>query len=133
MKLKIKEVYMVKKWDYAELSKAAKAAGGPEKYLNILEEMSKNAGKREIYPWIGIAAICSSVATMITIKAVEQFKVTRKQSQEEINIAKRELIKGIEEYKTVHENLEKNETETIRKERDGKADKSKQTKNFESE
>lgn len=131
--MKIKEVYMVKKWDYAELSKAAKAAGGPEKYLNILEEMSKNAGKREMYPWIGIVAICSSVTTMIAIKAVEQFKVTRKQSQEEISIAKRELTKGIEEYKIVHENLEKNETETIRKERDGKINKIEPTENFRSE
>lgn len=126
---------MVKKRDYAELSKAAKVAGGPEKYFNILEEMSKNARKREMYPWLGIVAICSSVATMIAIKTVEQFKVTRKQSQKEISIARKELIKGIEEYKKVHENLEKNETETIRKEgeRDGKINKIEQAENFRSE
>ena len=28
---------MTQNWDYAELSKAAKAAGGPEKYVEMLE------------------------------------------------------------------------------------------------
>ena len=29
---------MTQNWDYAELSKAAKAAGGPEKYVELLEK-----------------------------------------------------------------------------------------------
>lgn len=37
---------MAQNWDYAELSKAAKAAGGPEKYVELLENASKDAGKR---------------------------------------------------------------------------------------
>ena len=36
---------MAQKWDYAELSKAAKAARGPEKYVELLEKASKDAGK----------------------------------------------------------------------------------------
>lgn len=36
---------MAQNWDYAELSKAAKAAGGPEKYVEMLELASKEAGK----------------------------------------------------------------------------------------
>lgn len=36
---------MAQNWDYAELSKAAKAAGGPEKYVDMLEQASKDAGK----------------------------------------------------------------------------------------
>ena len=38
---------MAQNWDYAELSKAAKAAGGPEKYVEMLELVSKEAGKME--------------------------------------------------------------------------------------
>lgn len=41
---------MVQNWDYAELSKAAKAAGGPEKYVEMLELTSKAAGKMEMLP-----------------------------------------------------------------------------------
>lgn len=36
---------MTQKWDYAELSKAAQIAGGPEKYVEMLESASKDAGK----------------------------------------------------------------------------------------
>ncbi|MFQ9816968.1 MAG: hypothetical protein ACLRX3_02375 [Subdoligranulum sp.] len=39
---------MAQNWDYAELSKAAKAAGGPEKYVEMLELVSKEAGKMEM-------------------------------------------------------------------------------------
>lgn len=53
---------MAQNWDYAELSKAAKAAGGPEKYVDMLEQASKDAGKMEMLPWLGAAAtvICPS-------------------------------------------------------------------------
>ena len=34
---------MAQNWDYAELSKAAKTAGGPEKYVELLEKTSKDA------------------------------------------------------------------------------------------
>ena len=39
---------MALNWDYAELSKAAKAAGGPEKYVELLERTSRNAGKMDM-------------------------------------------------------------------------------------
>ena len=48
---------ITKNWDYAELSKAAKAAGGPEKYVEMLERASKEAGKMEMLPWVGVAAV----------------------------------------------------------------------------
>lgn len=38
---------MAQKWDYAELSKAAKQAGGPEKFVEMLEAASKKSGKIE--------------------------------------------------------------------------------------
>lgn len=43
---------MAQNWDYAELSKAAKVAGGPEKYVEMLELTSKAAGKMEMLPWM---------------------------------------------------------------------------------
>ena len=43
---------MAQNWDYTELSKAVKAAGGPEKYVEMLEIASKEAGKMEMLPWL---------------------------------------------------------------------------------
>ena len=39
---------MAQDWDYAELSKAAKVAGGPEKYVEMLERASRDAGKMDM-------------------------------------------------------------------------------------
>lgn len=41
-------------WNYAELSKAAKAAGGPELYAVMLKEGGRLLGHTEMYPWLGI-------------------------------------------------------------------------------
>ena len=53
---------MAQNWDYAELSKDAKVAGGPEKYVEMLELASKEAGKMEMLPWLGVAAVGASYA-----------------------------------------------------------------------
>ena len=58
---------MAQNWDYAELSKAAKAAGGPEKYVEMLELVSKEAGKMEMLPWLGVAAVGASLLSAATI------------------------------------------------------------------
>lgn len=92
---------ITKNWDYAELSKAAKAAGGPEKYVEMLERASKEAGKMEMLPWVGVAAVGASLLTAATIKIVDHFK-SRKTDNLEIEIAKEELIKGIKEYDAAH-------------------------------
>ena len=92
---------MAQNWDYAELSKAAKAAGGPEKYVEMLERASKEAGKMEMLPWVGVAAVGASLLTAVTIKIVDYFK-SRKTNNLEIEIAKEELIKGIKEYDAAH-------------------------------
>lgn len=52
---------MAQNWDYAELSKAAKVAGGPEKYVEMLELASKEAGKMEMLPWLVVAAVGASL------------------------------------------------------------------------
>ena len=93
---------MAQNWDYAELSKAAKAAGGPEKYVELLEKASKDAGKIEMTPWIGVAAIGASLLTAATIKVVDYFKSKKKNNEAEIEKAKEEIIKGIKEYDATH-------------------------------
>ena len=59
---------MAQNWDYAELSKAAKAAGGPEKYVEMLERASRDAGKMEMLPWVGVGAVGASLLTVATVK-----------------------------------------------------------------
>lgn len=93
---------MVQNWDYAELSKAAKAAGGPEKYVGMLELTSKNSGKIEMLPWIGAAAVGASLVTATAIKVVDYFKSKKKKYEIEIAKAKEEIINGIKEYDAMH-------------------------------
>ncbi len=93
---------MGQKWDYAELSKAAKIAGGPEKYVEMLESASKDEGKMEMIPWIGVAAVGASLLTAATIKVVDYFKSKRAQNQEAIKIAKQEIVDGIKVYDAEH-------------------------------
>lgn len=57
---------MAQNWDYAELSKDAKVAGGPEKYVEMLELASKEAGKMEMLPWLGVAAVGASLLAAAT-------------------------------------------------------------------
>lgn len=93
---------MGQNWDYAELSKAAKSAGGPEKYVELLVKASKDAGKMEMAPWIGVAAIGTSLLTATAIKVVDYFKSKKKNNEAEIEKAKEEIIKGIKEYDATH-------------------------------
>lgn len=93
---------MAQNWDYAELSKAAKSAGGPEKYVEMLELASKDAGKMEMLPWVGVAAVGASLLTAATIKVVDYFKSKKKTTRNEIELAKEEIIKGIKEYDAAH-------------------------------
>lgn len=88
------------------ISKAAKAAGGPEKYVKMLELASKDAGKMEMIPWIGAAAVGASLLTVATIKVVDYFKSKKKKNQAEIEKAKEEIINGIKEYDATHEDEE---------------------------
>ena len=92
---------MAQKWDYAELSKAAKAAGGPEKFVEMLELTSKEAGKMEMLPWLGVAAVGASLLTAATIKVVDYLKSRKKNNEAEIEKAKAEIINDIKEYDAV--------------------------------
>lgn len=99
---------MAQNWDYAELSKAAKAAGGPEKYVEMLEHASRDAGKKEMLPWVGVATIGASLLTVAAVKVVDYFKAKKRQNQEDIVAAKQEIIAGIKAYDAEHESNEDN-------------------------
>lgn len=101
---------MAQNWDYAELSKAAKAAGGPEKYVEMLENASRNAGRRDMFPLVGAAAVGASFLTVATIKVVEYFKSKKEQDQKNIEVAKQEIIAGIKAYDSEHESIDDSDT-----------------------
>ena len=99
---------MAQDWDYAELSKAAKVAGGPEKYVEMLERASRDAAKMEMLPWVGVAAVGASLLTVAAVKVVDFFKSKKRQNQEDIEAAKQEIIAGIKAYDAEHESIEEN-------------------------
>ena len=99
---------MAQDWDYAELSKAAKVAGGPEKYVEMLERASRDAAKMEMLPWVGVAAVGASLLTVAAVKVVDCFKSKKRQNQEDIEAAKQEIIAGIKAYDAEHESIEEN-------------------------
>ena len=101
---------MAQNWDYAELSKAAKAAGGPEKYVEMLERASRDAGKMEMLPWVGVVAVGASLLTVATVKVIDYFKSKKRQNQENIEAAKQEIIAGIKAYDAEQENIENNQS-----------------------
>ena len=85
-------------WNYAELSRAAKEAGGPEKFVDMLIESSKAKGRAEMAPFIGLAVI----GGIGLDKIIRYFKEKRSKSQKAIEEAREEIIKGIKEYDATH-------------------------------
>lgn len=85
-------------WDYAELSKAAKEAGGPELLVDLLVESGKDTGHKEMLPLLGIAVGIGVLADAGINKLVKYFRNKKKIAPEDVELAKSELIKGIKEY-----------------------------------
>lgn len=85
-------------WNYAELSKAAKAAGGPEAFVEAIEQ----SGRNQMVPWIaGVGFVGVGIGICIT-KAKDFFKQKKAASQQAVGAAKRELIEGINRYDAEH-------------------------------
>jgi len=95
------------KWNYAELSAEAKKHGGPEKFVEVLI----NSGKKEMLPWVGVAAAGGVVVTIGVQKLIKYFSEKKAQSREEVELAKQEIIKGIRAYDEEQEKLSKENTE----------------------
>ena len=89
-------------WDYSELSKAAKVAGGPEAFVNKIEEESRKLGRAEgrsdMVPVIWLALAAGYGIT----KLIGYFKKKRAESQHALEEAKEELVNGIKEYDVLH-------------------------------
>lgn len=92
-------------WNYAELSKAAKAVGGPEKYIELLEQASRQKGKKEMLPWLGFAVVAASLFTAGTIKRINILKIHKGKNKETIEKIKRELIDGIKENDAINNEI----------------------------
>lgn len=89
-------------WDYAELSKAAKEVGGPEKLMDFLVESGKNTGHKEMLPLVGITVGIGALGYAGINKLVKFFKKREKISPEAVEAAKKELVQGIKEYGAKH-------------------------------
>ena len=91
------------KWNYAQLSKAAKLAGGPEKYVASLVAKSKalgvSLGRSQMYPWIWVAAAGGGLLGWGISKLAEG---RRKAKEDDVQEAAAQLVKEIEAYDAAH-------------------------------
>ena len=85
-------------WNYAELSKMAKGLGGPE----ALTEFLVQSGRKEMAPWMVLTGLVCAGAGAGIIKLVDFFKSKRRESDEAVEAAKQELIRGINQYDAEH-------------------------------
>lgn len=95
-------------WDYADLSKAAKEAGGPEKLMELLIESGKETGRSEMIPVVIIAVFITMGAAYVGDRLVKFRK--KKISQKEVESAKSELVRGIMDYDATHTVKVENDT-----------------------
>ncbi len=86
------------KWNYAVLSRMAKANGGPEKLVSLLV----NSGKRKMLPWLGVALAAGVLGTIVAQKVYKYFSAKKAESPTEVELAKQELIQGIKDYDAAH-------------------------------
>ncbi len=89
-------------WDYADLSKQAKAAGGPEAFVDAIAKAHEDQGKRSMYPWMaGVGILCATAGAVVT-KLIEHFREKWAVSKAKLEVTKEELIQGIKDYDAAH-------------------------------
>ena len=93
-------------WDYADMSKQASAAGGPQAFVDKIEEGGRQKGRDEMKPVVILTGIFSFVGGVVIPKIYHHFKGKRVAIQTESENAKAELIKGIEVYDNTHQDYE---------------------------
>ena len=85
-------------WDYANLSKAAKEAGGPAEYVKTLVDFGRNTGHKDMIPvvLISLAVGCAGgLASKIFYDRSKYAKIKDKEASEK-------LTQGIKEYDETH-------------------------------
>lgn len=81
-------------WNYAKLSKLAKALGGPDKLVQTLIDGGVKKGR-----WQMVVLLPVGIAVGYAIKPlVNYFKRKRETSQTALENAKQELLQGINDY-----------------------------------
>ncbi len=95
------------KWNYAELSKAAKSAGGPEALVELLEKSGKT---KMVPPMILVGMICLGAGWGIS-KVAEFLKNKKEISDQEVQKAKQEIIDGINAYDAAHKEIGEEDNE----------------------
>ena len=93
-------------WDYAEMSKQASEAGGPQAFVDKIEEGGRQKGRDEMKPVVIITGFFSFVGGVVISKIYHHFKGKRVAIQTESENAKAEIIKGIEDYDNTHQSDE---------------------------
>ncbi len=81
-------------WNYAKLSKMAKAVGGPEKLIQIIVDSGVKKGRLQMLALLPIAVF----AGFAIYPLFQYFKQKRKISHAALESAKQELIQGINSY-----------------------------------
>jgi polyhydroxyalkanoate synthesis regulator phasin len=99
-------------WNYAELSKAAKNFGGPEKYADTLVKYGKHTGRKEMIPIVGVALGLGAIGYAGVQNLVARLKKKEELSTEAARQAKEALIQNIKNYDETHPDNEGERAET---------------------
>ncbi len=105
-------------WDYADLSKRAKEAGGPEALTDTIYEAGRNAGRIE--GAVDVAGVVAALYGMYKLFKITAPKIKKGVERlrkhwgkeaitpDELEDAKQQLIQGIEDYDAVNSTVEEN-------------------------
>ena len=93
-------------WEYAEWSKKAKEAGGPNELATKIEEGGRQKGRDEMKPYIVVASTATALITFAITKAISLFKDKKAMAQIESEKAKEELVQRLEGYDNEHQDDE---------------------------
>ena len=88
-------------WNYAELTKAAKTFGGPEKMIRYIKALERAKGRADRYPWVAVTAFGSVLAGIGISKLVQYFH-RNQEDEERLKIIEEEIVQGIKAYEEEH-------------------------------
>lgn len=98
-------------WNYAKLSKLAKSNGGPERLVYRLIDAGVKRGRKQMVP-VAITACVIGVAIRPSLSNfINYVKAKRAQSKARLKATEVELIQGIKDYDTAHEQEGDNQNE----------------------
>lgn len=85
-------------WDYAQLSKTAKIAGGPDALLNQVYSSGRNVGRADMVPYLllaagGGAALFKGITEIIRL--IDEYK---SYNETKAQVAMQEIKEGIRDY-----------------------------------